>query len=235
MIAILPARGGSKRIPHKNIADFFGKPMIAYALDAARSSNLFKTIHVSTDSDHVADAVKTLGFPIDFRRDPALADDITPLMPVLRWVLETYEAKGRHFETVCLLMPCAPLVEASDLIEAHRVFMSHSGRKPVMAVAAFPVPVEWAYSRKEDGSLVPVNPGAYAIRSQDLEKKFYDAGAFYFYHRDHILSEKPVRDADYASYVLPRTKAVDIDDEDDLKLARALYQALPRGGKVPAR
>lgn len=202
--------------------------MISYPLDAAKKSKLFDNIHVSTDSSEIKDVVENLGVPVEFMRSANLSDDKTPLMPVLQWVLNIYKARGQSFDTVCLVLPCAPLIEASDLIQAHDVFLKHRGKKPLMAVAPFPVPVEWAYKRNEDGSLDPVNAGAYARRSQDIGKKYYDAGTFYFYSTAHILTDQPVTDRDYVSYLLPRSKAVDIDDQEDLEFAAALFSARSR-------
>lgn len=227
-IAIIPARGGSKRLKNKNIMDFFGRPMISYPLAAARESGLFDRIHVSTDSDEIRNVVERLGFPVDFLRPAQLADEATGIMPVMQWVLETYRARGTVYDTVSLILPCAPLIDAGDLRNAYDVFRQHGGRKPLMAVSTFPVAVEWAYRRMADGSLVPVTPGAYLIRSQDLEKAYYDSGSFYFYASGHILSDCPATDQDYVSYELPRMKAVDIDDEDDLQLASALFRARTR-------
>lgn len=110
-LAIVPARGGSTRIPEKNIRDFCGKPMIAHILNAARKSGLFEFIHVSTESTHIAEIVQRLGFPIDFPRPGELANDHTPLMPVLKYVVETYQSSGRRFDEIWLLMACAPLIE----------------------------------------------------------------------------------------------------------------------------
>src|ERR1700739_3167672 len=114
-IAIVPARGGSKRIPDKNIVDFLGAPLMCYPIRAAEPSGLFDVIHVSTASLRIAEVAASLGHPADFMRDPALADDHTPLLPVLKWTLEQYAARGRAFSTVCLVMPTAPLIDADDL------------------------------------------------------------------------------------------------------------------------
>ena len=117
-IAIIPARGGSKRIPNKNIRDFCGKPMISYALEAARDSALFDCIHVSTDSKKIAEATQKEGFDVDFMRTAELSDDHTPIMPVLKYVLEQYIDRGKYFDEVVLIMACAPLIDANDLISS---------------------------------------------------------------------------------------------------------------------
>ncbi len=121
-IAIIPARGGSKRIPDKNIREFCGRPMISYTLQAARDSGLFEVIHVSTDTLRITEIAKNLGFPVNFLRPAELADDHTPIMPVLRHVVETFRERGQIFNEIALLMACAPLIEASDLIGAQRLY-----------------------------------------------------------------------------------------------------------------
>jgi N-acylneuraminate cytidylyltransferase len=223
-IAVIPARGGSKRLKDKNILDFEGRPMIAHALEAARASGVFEEIHVSTDSEQIRDVVERQGFNVPFLRDPSLADDTTPLMPVLRWVLARFEADGRRFDDVCLLMPTAPLIEASDLRDAYRAYRWAGGRS-LLAVARYPVPIEWALERSEDGSLTPCQPGMFAVRSQDLRPKYYDTGSIAFFPVAAVQSETPPDDRSFVSFVLPPDKAVDIDDEDDLRLARALFRA----------
>lgn len=223
-LAVVPARGGSKRIPDKNVRDFCGKPMIAHVLSAAKDSGLFDKIHVSTDSERILEAVKALGFPADFPRDASLAGDHTPLFPVLEWVLKEYGRRDESFDEVCLLLPCAPLIEAQDLLAACRVFRENGGERPLISVAEFPVPVEWAFRRDERGRLTPLQPGKFAVRSQDLEKAYYDAGAFIFFPARRIASGEPLTDTDYVSYILPKAKAVDIDGEEDWKLAEALYR-----------
>ena len=228
-IAIIPARGGSKRIPDKNITDFCGKPMIAYPLEAARDSGLFDTIHVSTESQRIINVVESLGFSADFLRPAKLADDHTPIMPVLKYVTETYRANGKTFDRVCLIMACAPLIEPSDLKEAAALFDRFHGTRSVLAVAPYPVPIEWAFSRSKTGVLLPVKKGAFAIRSQDFEPKYYDAGSFAYMSVDRVLSSEGAGpDNDYVGYVLPRYKAIDIDEREDMALAVASFQVFPK-------
>lgn len=221
-IAIVPARGGSTRIPDKNIVDFFGRPLMARVMEAAEKSGLFDVIHVSTDSPRIAEVAKSLGHAVEFMRDPALADGHTPLMPVLQWVLAQYAEMGKRFEEICLLMPTAPLIEAGDLRRAHALFAERGGTKPVMAVARLPVPAEWAFHLSKDGVLQPCQPGMANVRSQDLEPAYYDSGTFIFFPEAAIGAESP----EYLGYVLPRHKAVDIDEPEDLELARIIYRGL---------
>lgn len=225
-IAILPARGGSKRIPDKNIRNFCGKPMIAHALEAARQSGAFDRIHVSTDSARIAEVAAGLGFPPAFPRPAALADDHTPIMPVLRHTLEEYARRGETFDVAVLVMACAPLIESDDLSDAIAFFEHHDDARPVLAVTPYPAPVEWAFDRREDGSLIPVQPGMFAVRSQDLGEKYFDAGLFCVFSTQQILdSEGAGDDSGFLGYVIPRRRAVDIDDMDSLELAEALWRA----------
>ena len=182
-LAVVPARAGSKRIPDKNIREFFGRPMIAYILDAARASGLFDTIHVSTESSRIANVVDALGFPITFLRPAELADDHTPLMPVLRHVVSTFSAQGRTFDEVWLLMACAPLIAPEDLREAARLLTKAGRQRPVIAVARYPAPFERAFRKEAEGTLVPIEPAAMKLRSQDLEARYYILARFVRFRR----------------------------------------------------
>jgi N-acylneuraminate cytidylyltransferase len=223
-LAIVPARGGSKRTPRKNIRSFCGRPMISYILDAARSSDLFETIHVSTESSEIATVVENLGFKIHFPRPLDLADDNTPLMPVLRYVTETFGKRGDSFDEVWLLMPCAPLIEADDLIGAARLYTDKCGQLAVISVTPYPAPIEWAFERDVDGRLHPTQPGKFAIRSQDLGAKYYDTGTFCGFPARRVLESTGAGDdTGFVGYVLPRHKAIDIDTEEDWQFAEVLY------------
>lgn len=220
-IAIIPARGGSKRIKNKNIHDFLGKPLIYYSLKAAQQSNLFDKIHVSTDSEMIKSTVESLGFPVDFMRDSSLADDHTGVLAVLRWVLTQYIERGEDYKTICLILPTAALIEASDLIDSYKLFCRHQGRYAILPVGYYAAPIEWAYQKLTDNRLKACQPGMFATRSQDLEKKYYDSGTFVWFNKSRILSNK-AGDEDFIGYPLARHKAIDIDDMDDLQFARIL-------------
>jgi pseudaminic acid cytidylyltransferase len=224
-IAIVPARGGSKRIPDKNIVDFSGAPLMSYSIRAAQASGLFDTIHVSTEDTRIADLAAGLGVPVDFMRDPSLADDYTPLMPVLSWVLQQYSGRGRHFDTVCLLMPTAPLIEAEDITRAEEEFRRREGLHTVMAVSRFSVPVEWAFRMSADGSLTPCQPGMAVVRSQDLQPAYYDTGTFAFISKQDVANGQ-FGSAPMIGFELPRYKAVDIDDAQDLEFAKVIFRGL---------
>lgn len=225
-IAIIPARGGSKRIPKKNIRDFCGKPMIAHVLEAIRESRLFDAIHVSTESEEIAATVNALGFQIEFSRPAELADDHTPIMPVLKYVVEEYERRQQTFDQVWSIMACAPLIGAKDFIAANRLFEEAGAERPLLAVAEYPVPVEWAFDREADGKLVPLQPGMFSVRSQDIKPRYFDAGSFAIFPEEMIRSaEGAGSDSGFIGYVLAREAAVDIDDEQDWKIAEAIFNA----------
>ncbi len=228
-IAIVPARGGSKRIPRKNIRDFHGKPMIGYILEAARASGLFDVIHVSTEDDNVRSVAASLGFAPEFARPASLADDHTPIMPVLRYVVETYAGRGVFFDEIWMLMPCAPFIDAGDLQAAAGIVARDGAPQAVLAVAPYPVPIEWAYRREADGRLTPVQPGMFAVRSQDIEPKYFDTGTFAALPAAMVrVAEGAGSDQAFVGHVLPRDKAIDIDDEADWAFAESMYERLNR-------
>lgn len=222
-LAVIPARGGSKRIPKKNIAPFCGRPMIAYALEAAAGSGMFDKIHVSTDSDEICQVVETLGFSVDFKRDPALADDFTGLVPVLRWVVEQYRLRGEGYDEICCIWPNAPLMRSQDLVEAFDIFNRHGARYPLLVAAKFPVPIEWAFRRSEDGFMAAVFPESLTQRSQDLGQAYYECGPFTIWNPSHLAMDNPLK-GKVLSYVLPVERAIDIDTPEDLAYAERLYR-----------
>jgi pseudaminic acid cytidylyltransferase len=230
-LAIIPARGGSKRIPNKNIRDFCGQPMITHVLGAARDSGLFSAIHISTESESIREVAATFGFPPDFPRPEALADDHTPIMPVLRYAAEEYARRGQHFDEIWLLMACAPLINAQDLQKAAALFREAGAEQPLLAVSEYPAPIEWAFSRGANGALTPVQAGMFAVRSQDLEKRYFDAGSFAAFPAPRVLASKGAgSDSGFIGYVLPKGTAIDIDDEQDWQQAEAIYRV--RGARA---
>lgn len=221
-IAIIPARGGSKRIKNKNIIDFCGKPLIYNSLQIAKESGLFDKIHVSTDDDMIKKVVENFGYSIDFMRDEKLADDYVGIMPVLRWVLEQYQLRNEYYKSVCLILPTACFIESKDLIETYKLFCAHFGSYSILPVATYPAPIEWAYRKTNKDLLEPLNPGKFNIRSQDLEKQYYDSGTFVWFSNKRVLSNSISGDQDFIAYPLDRYKAIDIDDPEDLEIARII-------------
>jgi pseudaminic acid cytidylyltransferase len=222
-IAIVTARGGSKRIPKKNIKLFCGKPMLAYGLDALSGSGIFDTIHVSTESDEVASVAADLGFPPDFLRDPVLADDYTGLAPVLEWVIDEYKKRGQFFDQICCLMPNAPLLQSADLVKAFRIFEEKNGDYPLVVFARFPVPVEWSFREIEPGVMSADSPSSILRRSQDFQHAYYECGPFTLWKPEHLELANPLGDK-VLSYIMPTERAVDIDTPEDWEYAESLYR-----------
>lgn len=225
-LAIIPARGGSKRIPNKNVRDFCGKPMIAHVLTVAMESGLFDTVHVSTESDEISKIASTLGCLPEFKRPENLADDMTPIMPVLKHVVTQYQTLGQEFDQIWLLMACSPLIDVGDLRGMLTLYEQHGAKTPVVAVGAFPSPIERGYQMEETGKLTPLMPETYSTRTQDLETKYFNAGSCVIFPQSNVIeSEGAGSNADLIGFVLPKHKAIDIDDEEDWKIAEAIFQS----------
>jgi N-acylneuraminate cytidylyltransferase len=222
-VAIIPARGGSKRIPSKNIRDFFGRPIIAYTLEAALRADLFDVIHVSTESPEIMDVVQRLGFPVDFPRPPDLAGDDTPIRDVLKFVVQTYRARGRDFGAVFRLSACAPLLDAADLQAASGIFDAKSGRHPVLSVATYAVPIEWAYQSGPEMTLTAVDAEMTRVRSQDIAPKYHDAGLFSVLPVGLVDLHPAPYPHPFIGYPVARERAVDIDGMEDWNLAARLF------------
>ena len=191
------------------------------------ASGLFDEIHVSTDSQEIVEVVKGLGLKVAFTRPPQLADDHTPIMPVLKFVLEKYQGQGILFDTVAMLMACAPMITAEDLRGGSTLFDSHLGDRAVLGVAQYPCPIEWAFRREPSGVLVPMQPGMFSVRSQDLTPAFYDAGQFCFMSSKSILSTVGAgSDQGFLGYPIQRHRAIDIDTMDDWRFAEFVYTSI---------
>lgn len=234
VLGIVPARGGSKRIKDKNIVDFFGRPIIAYSLDAMRRSGICSEIHVSTDSERIRDVVTGLGFDVPFLRE-MYADDHAGLLDVVRWVLDRFERDGRSFDDVCLMMPCAPMIESDDLKAAFTAFRADR-HQPMLAVAYPPAPPQQALLINADSTARPERPGEFAKRSQDLPETVYDTGTFVYFSIETLRSGKMDRFESWRAFVLPKHKAIDINTPEDLQFAKIVFaghKALDNGTSCP--
>jgi len=221
-IVIIPARGGSKRIPKKNIKIFYGKPIVSYSLDASLKSNIFDCIHVSTEDKEIYEVVSQLGFMPRFYRSEKCAGDYVPVKDVLIETIVKFEELGNKFDIICLLSATAPLVNADDLRNAWQQFESSTMEYPMLAVSRYPVPVEWALETNKDEYFIkPVHNELFFKSSHDFQDKYYDVGSFAFFTREHLLS--PSKDIKFIPYVLPQLKSVDVDSMEDWGTLEKLY------------
>lgn len=224
-IAILPARSGSKRIASKNIRDFCGRPIISYILEAAQSSGLFATIHVSTEAAHIAELVQELGYGVDFLRAEHLAGDHTPILPVIDFVIKEYLNRGVSFDEIWLLMPCAALITSQDLTQASEEFKSLERGSVLLSVGEFSTPVDWAYDIAANNKLCARSIKQHSIRSQDLRRSYFDTGSFMILPGTAIGSTaNSIQHENMYGFILPKFKAIDIDNEEDWIIAEAIYK-----------
>lgn len=229
-LAVIPARGGSKRIPRKNILHFAGRPMIAFAIDAALESGLFDRVVVSTDDAEIAEVARRAGALVPFLRPASLADDHTPTVPVIAHALQECTGLGWAVEAACCIYPAVPLIQVQDLA-AGLVLLQEDGTRFVFPVAPFPSPIQRALRRDAQGDVRPFLPEHAATRTQDLQPAYYDAGQFYWATADLWRSGKNIH-AHGRTLVLPPWRVVDIDTPEDWERAQALYRALKEAGKT---
>jgi pseudaminic acid cytidylyltransferase len=222
-LCVIPARGGSKRIPRKNIKPFFGKPMLAYPVEAALASGLFDDVIVSTEDDEIAAVAKQYGAKVPFKRPAELAEDMTPTRPVLLHAMDWYESQGQSVEALSYIYPASPFVTSALLQQAYQAW-SDSGLDYCMAVCEFPSNPFRALTLDEQGKLTSIFPQYRATRTQDLSPAFYDAGMFNFCKPEALKGKVPVHSPATLPFVLPRNLAHDIDNEEDWQLAEAFYQ-----------
>ena len=224
-IAVIPARGGSKRIPRKNIKLFCGKPMIAWSIEAARASGLFDHIVVSTDDAEIAEVAKVHGAEVPFMRPAALSDDHTGTSPVVAHAIEWYRARGQMPDPVCCIYATAPFVIAEDLQRGLQT-LNDSGSDFAFSVTSYAFPIQRAIRLANEGRVEMFQPGNFNIRSQDLEEAFHDAGQFYWGRAEAWLSGKIIFGPHTAAVQLPRYRVQDIDIAEDWQTAEYLFRAL---------
>jgi pseudaminic acid cytidylyltransferase len=225
-LAIIPARGGSKRIPRKNLNEFYGKPIIAYSIEAALQSGLFDHVIVSTDDAEIAAVAREFGADTPFIRPAELANDYTTTVPVIKHAVQWFNANVDKVTTVCCLYATAPFVQVKALVEAHDKFIADDVEGYVFSATTFPFPIQRAFKVTDAGYVQMFEPKNYNTRSQDLEEAFQDAGQFYWGAAESFLQEKIFFSSDSKAYVLPRYLVQDIDTPEDWKRAELMYAAL---------
>ena len=224
-VAVIPARGGSKRIPRKNIRQFGNKPMIAHSLTVAKASGLFEHVLVSTDDTEIADIARQWGAKVPFVRPAELADDYTDTNKVIAHAVRWMRDQGWQLDAVCCIYATAPFLSREDLARACCLF--EEGRwEFVFTATSFGYPIQRALRRTADGGMPMFHPEYWTSRSQDLEEAFHDAGQFYWAHPEVWELAKPVFSAKSTAVLLPRWRVHDIDTEEDWKRAETMFAAL---------
>ncbi len=222
-IAIIPARGGSQRIPGKNIKPFLGKPVIAYSIEAADACGLFDRIIVTTDSQEIAEVARQHGAEIPFMRPAELADNHTATAPVLHHALEWLAEHGEHYDYACCLYATAPFVQPAFLQQGLDT-MKTTGCSSCYPVATFPFPIFRASRINENGCLQMFWPEYELTRSQDLPEAYHDAGQFYWVNVDSFMKNPKLYASVSRPVVIPRHLVQDIDTPEDWIRAEYMYK-----------
>lgn len=231
-IAVIPARGGSKRIPKKNIKDFFGKPLIAYSIEAALKSNLFQKVIVTTDDEEIAKIAKEYGAEVPFMRPKELSDDFTGTTDVVNHAVDYLENQGKSYEYICTIYATAPFLQSKYLVEGYEALHS-SDAVNAFSSTSMPFPIQRTFKFDKNGRCKMFTPEHYMRRSQDLEEAYQDAGQFYWTNRERQKqSDNTVVFSDISiPIILPRHLVQDIDTLEDWKRAEYMYEAIQRSQK----
>lgn len=224
-LAVIPARGGSKRIPRKNIKCFCGKPIIAWSIEAAIISGCFDRVIVSTDDAEIADVAKKYGAEVPFLRPDNLADDYIGTIPVVRHAIEQIAELDGSPEFVCCLYATAPFVIDEDIREGYRL-LQDSGADYTISVTSYAFPIQRAIRVTEQGRVEMFFPEYMDTRSQDLQESWHDAGQFYWGRADAWREERKIFSSSSLPVVLPRYRVQDIDSPEDWIHAELMFKAL---------
>ena len=223
-LAVIPARGGSKRVPRKNIKAFGGLPMIAWSVRAAIDSQCFDRIVVSTDDEEIAAVAKQHGAEVPFVRPAHLSDDHTGTIPVIAHAIQTLQ-NDSVIDYACCIYATAPFIRAQDIFEAYNALITYN-KQYAFPVTTFPFPIQRGVKRDERGNIEMFYPEHFATRSQDLEEAYHDVGQFYWGTRDAWLEGKTIFSDAATTIVLPRHLVQDIDTPEDWARAELMHRAL---------
>ena len=224
-LCIIPARGGSKRIPKKNIYKFAGKPMISWSIKTAIESDIFDKVVVSTDNELIADISIKNGAEVPFLRPKELSDDMTPTQPVIEHAIKWFEKIEVFFENVCCLYATAPLLIKKDLVNSKKLLSKSNKNSMIFSSSTYDYPIQRAMTLNKEGEAVMLNPENINKRSQDLIETFHDAGQFYWARSERWLKYPSI--FKYAvPFNLPRYRTQDIDSLEDLQFAEILFKIL---------
>ncbi len=228
-VAVIPARGGSKRIPRKNIRPFAGKPIICHSIEAALQSNLFDRVIVSTDDEEIAEVSRSFGAEIPFMRPSALADDFTTTNDVVKHCLQWLQESQYPVKHACCIYATAPFVRRKYLQKGYELLLS-SGKSFAFSVTTFPFPVQRALRITEQGTIEAIYPENNLARSQDLEEVYHDAGQFYWGKTAAFLGNEVIYSQASVPVILPRHLVQDIDTPEDWQRAELMFNVLKKEG-----
>lgn len=223
-VAIITARGGSKRIPRKNVRMFYGRPVMAYAIEVALLSNLFDEVIVSTDDQEIADIAIHHGAQVPFLRSQENSNDVAGTLDVLKEVLTSYKNRGKTFQELCCLYPVSPLITAESLKGACLALQSHSVDF-VVPVAKYSTPIQRAL-KIDHGRLLMADPSNVNVRSQDLEPRYFDVGQFYFAKTEPLMSATSLFTDRTSAFEVDEFHVQDVDNEADWKILEFKYAFL---------
>ncbi len=230
-LCVIPARGGSKRIPRKNIKEFNGKPIIAYSIEAAIKSNCFDKVVVSTDDKEIADIAKEYEAEVPFMRPEELANDFAGTLPVIKQVIEWFDKHDIAPNEVCCLYATAPFVQAQTLQKSYQQ-LQNSKADYCFTVTSFSFPIQRAIKVTQENRIEMFQPEHFSTRSQDLDEAYHDAGQFYWGKAEAFKTMKPLFANCASPYLLPRHLVQDIDTPEDWMRAELMYQVLKASGEL---
>lgn len=229
-LAVIPARGGSKRIPRKNVRIFAGKPILAWSIEAAMGSGCFDRVIVSTDDVEVAELAQAYGADVPFMRPSELADDYTGTAAVVAHATHWQNTHGIATTDVCCIYATAPFLIAQDLVKGLDILQS-TGADFVFTVTTYPYPIQRALLITQEQRIEMIQPNHFFSRSQDLKETWHDAGQFYWGTSTAWLAGKNVFSANSWPLVLPRHRVQDIDTEEDWVMAEWMFMSMGKGQK----
>ena len=224
-LAVIPARGGSKRIPRKNIKPFLGRPMIAWSIGAAIETGCFDRLIVSTDDEEIAEIARQSGAEVPFLRPAELADDYATTSDVIRHAISWLAQNDRMPERVCCIYATAPFLRAGDITRGFDL-LEESGADFVFSATSYAFPIQRAIRLTPEGRVEMLMPEQFSTRSQDLDEVYHDAGQFYWGRSEAWLSGKPIFSPLATALILPRYRVQDIDTPDDWLRAELMFKAL---------
>lgn len=223
-LALIPARGGSKRMPRKNIRPFLGRPILSYSIETALAAGCFNEVMVSTDDEEIAAIARQYGADVPFFRSAAAAGDHATTVSVVEDVLASYAKLGRHFDQVCCIYPTAVMARPENLHEGYKLLMSGAKIGCVFPVVKYGYPIQRALYLGDHGAVRMAQPELGLTRTQDLQAAYHDAGQWYWAKTDRIAEGFGVASPAAAGYVISERDTQDIDNEDDWPLAELKYR-----------